>query len=118
MFVVDPTQIEIEAPTDDPILTLYTCTPVWTAAQRLIVRSKLVSDPTQQLLPDEINEFVVGPEAAKLARANGDYFDARIDLGDLTNSDGNAVSTHSPEAAVALPGIHNPGFGGIGGLGL
>lgn len=34
---VDPSAIEIEKPSDTPILTLYTCTPVWSAAQRLVV---------------------------------------------------------------------------------
>jgi sortase A len=48
--VVNPDQIEIEAPTDEPIVTLYTCTPVWTAAQRLVVKARLVSDPTGNLL--------------------------------------------------------------------
>lgn len=43
IVVVDPSQIEIEAPTAEPIMTLYTCTPVWTAKDRLVVRAKLVN---------------------------------------------------------------------------
>ena len=35
--VVDATAVEIEAPTDERQLTLYTCTPIWTAKQRLVV---------------------------------------------------------------------------------
>ena len=60
IFIVDPSQIEVEANTEEPILTLYTCTPVWTAAQRLIVTARLVNDPTMNLLPDDVNEFIVG----------------------------------------------------------
>jgi len=35
--VVDPSQIDIEAPTSEPRLTIYTCDPVWTAKNRLVV---------------------------------------------------------------------------------
>lgn len=38
-----PTQVEIEDPTPDSILTLYTCTPLWTATHRFVVKAKLVS---------------------------------------------------------------------------
>lgn len=37
-----PTQVEVEANTSDSILTLYTCTPLWTAEKRLVVRAKLL----------------------------------------------------------------------------
>ncbi|MBD3329688.1 sortase [Candidatus Dojkabacteria bacterium] len=37
IFEVEPDQIEIEDDTDYPILTLYTCTPLWTAKKRLVV---------------------------------------------------------------------------------
>jgi len=40
-FVVTPEQVEIEDPTDEEILTLYTCTPLWTAKDRLVVRANL-----------------------------------------------------------------------------
>ncbi len=40
--VVDATAIEIEAPTKDKQLTLYTCHPIWTAKQRLVVIAKPV----------------------------------------------------------------------------
>lgn len=43
VFVVDPGQVEIEEPTPEPILTLYTCTPLWTASQRLVVRARLIN---------------------------------------------------------------------------
>lgn len=35
--VVAPEEVSIEAPTADKRLTLYTCTPIWTAKQRLVV---------------------------------------------------------------------------------
>lgn len=39
---VAPDAIDIEAPTEKPILTLYTCTPLWTAEKRLVVIANLV----------------------------------------------------------------------------
>lgn len=39
--IVEPDQIQIENNTREPILTLYTCTPMWTARQRLVV----IADP-------------------------------------------------------------------------
>ena len=41
-FLVQPEQTEIEEPMDENILTLYTCHPLWTADQRLVVRAKLL----------------------------------------------------------------------------
>lgn len=40
--VVPPTAFDIEAPTQDSIVTLWTCTPVFTATNRLVVRAKLI----------------------------------------------------------------------------
>lgn len=34
---VEPTAIEIEAPTENEQLTLYTCTPLWSAKNRLVI---------------------------------------------------------------------------------
>lgn len=42
--VVEPTAVEIENNTEESILTLYTCTPMWTAEQRLVVVSELLED--------------------------------------------------------------------------
>lgn len=42
VFTVEPNQTEIENDTQEPVLTLYTCTPLWTATQRLVVRAKLI----------------------------------------------------------------------------
>lgn len=62
---VPATAIEIEGPTDEPIVTLYTCTPIWTAENRLVVKAKLVdgpgvddasSDPVTELGFDAIGE--------------------------------------------------------------
>jgi len=38
---IDPSEIEIEYNTKDSIITLYTCTPLWTSEKRLVVRAKL-----------------------------------------------------------------------------
>jgi LPXTG-site transpeptidase (sortase) family protein len=38
---VPPTAIEIEAPTTKPQLTLYTCTPLWSAKNRLVLTATL-----------------------------------------------------------------------------
>lgn len=35
--IVDPTAVEIEQPTDGRQLTIYTCHPLWTSAQRLVL---------------------------------------------------------------------------------
>lgn len=40
-YVVPPTALEVEAPTEEPRLTLYTCTPLWTSKSRLVIESKL-----------------------------------------------------------------------------
>lgn len=44
--IVGATAIEIEANTDEPIATIYTCTPVWTAENRLVVKAKLINPET------------------------------------------------------------------------
>lgn len=41
VFVVTPEEISVEGSTDQDILTLYTCTPLWTAKDRLVVRASL-----------------------------------------------------------------------------
>lgn len=38
---VPPTAIEVEGPSTDNRLTLYTCTPLWTATNRLVVSAEL-----------------------------------------------------------------------------
>ncbi len=40
--VVDPTEVSILNPTSAPVLTLYTCTPIYSTAQRLVVISDLI----------------------------------------------------------------------------
>lgn len=40
LFEVTPDAVEIEAPTEDHILTLYTCTPLWTSDKRFVVQAK------------------------------------------------------------------------------
>ncbi len=38
---VPPTAIEVEDPTPDSRITLYTCTPLWTATNRLVITAEL-----------------------------------------------------------------------------
>lgn len=38
-FIVTPDQIEIEEGTAEHILTLYTCTPLWTSDKRLVIKA-------------------------------------------------------------------------------
>lgn len=38
-FVVEPEQIEIEKDLGYDVLTLYTCTPLWTSTKRLVIRA-------------------------------------------------------------------------------
>lgn len=40
--VVDPSEVNIESATTEKQLTLYTCTPIWTAKNRLVVIAKPV----------------------------------------------------------------------------
>jgi sortase A len=40
--VVPPTETSVEANTKDPQLTIYTCTPLWTAKNRLVIVAKPV----------------------------------------------------------------------------
>lgn len=47
--VVETTAVEIEQQTPDERLTLYTCTPIWTAKQRLVVIAKPVKVPKEDL---------------------------------------------------------------------
>lgn len=42
--VVNPDQVSIEDPTDTPTLTLYTCTPLWTSKQRLVITADLLKE--------------------------------------------------------------------------
>ena len=41
VLVIDPTDVDVEDNTQIDILTLYTCHPLWTAKQRLVVRAQL-----------------------------------------------------------------------------
>lgn len=45
--VVSPSEISVEAKTDKPRLTLYTCTPLWTATDRLVI----IAEPTGKVRP-------------------------------------------------------------------
>jgi sortase A len=51
--VVDPTAVEIEESTTEKQLTLYTCTPVWTAKNRLVIIAKPL-DPNSEKLSEDI----------------------------------------------------------------
>ena len=41
ILVVKASAVEIESPTDDATLTIYTCTPLWSAKDRLVIRAHL-----------------------------------------------------------------------------
>lgn len=43
--VVSPLALEVEKSSDEPLLTIYTCTPVWSSKQRLVIQAKPVKDP-------------------------------------------------------------------------
>ncbi len=45
--VVDPKEIEVEGATEEPTLTLYTCHPLWSAKNRLVITAKLIN-PAQE----------------------------------------------------------------------
>lgn len=51
-FTVRPTQVEVIAPTEDPILTLTACHPPYSARYRLVVQSKLVDARRLQDAPE------------------------------------------------------------------
>lgn len=42
--VVEPDETSVEANTKEPRLTLYTCTPLWSVKQRLVIQAKLVGE--------------------------------------------------------------------------
>ncbi|HZM63945.1 MAG TPA: sortase, partial [Candidatus Saccharimonadales bacterium] len=44
VFVVKPTAVEVESATDEDVLTLYTCTPLWSGRDRLVIRAVLQGD--------------------------------------------------------------------------
>ena len=44
--IVDPSAVEIESSTSEQQLTLYTCTPIWTARDRLVVIAKPINSET------------------------------------------------------------------------
>lgn len=46
--VVEPDQTEVEDDTPDPTLTLYTCTPLWTSKQRLVIIAKPQTQPVNK----------------------------------------------------------------------
>jgi sortase A len=41
--VVPAGTLSVEAPTDEHILTLYTCTPLWSARDRLVIKARLTN---------------------------------------------------------------------------
>lgn len=43
-FVVPADRVSIEQQTDKAVLTLYTCTPLWSAKDRLVVRALLIEE--------------------------------------------------------------------------
>ena len=43
IFEVDIDEVWVEEPTEEPVLTMYTCTPILTATHRLVVRAKPIT---------------------------------------------------------------------------
>jgi sortase A len=39
ILTVPPTAVEVAAPTKDPLLTIYTCTPLWSSKYRLVIQA-------------------------------------------------------------------------------
>ncbi len=62
--VVSPEAVEVLDPTDDDRLTLTTCNPRYSAAERLIVQAKLVTTP---VAPAPLPEGTVRPPPTELA---------------------------------------------------
>jgi len=48
--VVNPDQVSIEDQTNKPIVTIYTCTPIWTSKQRLVIVADLIDTSNNELL--------------------------------------------------------------------
>lgn len=48
--VVDPSAVSIEAATNEKQLTLYTCTPIWTAKNRLVIIAKPLDPNSEKIL--------------------------------------------------------------------
>lgn len=46
--VVNPTDVWVEDPSKDPRLTLYTCTPLWTSNQRLVIIADLEKEEKER----------------------------------------------------------------------
>lgn len=43
--VVSPFDLSVVAPTEKPVLTIYTCTPTWNPTKRLVIRAELEKIP-------------------------------------------------------------------------
>lgn len=56
VFVVEPDRVDIEADTAQPRLTLYTCTPLWTAEKRLVVVAEPDVDESEDVELEDIDE--------------------------------------------------------------
>lgn len=53
-FVVAPTEVSVEAPSVAPQVTLYTCTPLWTAKDRLVLKATLINPEVLQNEKDQL----------------------------------------------------------------
>lgn len=54
--VVRPTEVSVVARTADPLLTLVTCHPKYSASTRLIVRAELVGEPVESRIGGDLDE--------------------------------------------------------------
>ena len=107
--IVEPTDYYVVA-TDDPttaVLTLTSCHPKWSAAQRIIVSATL--DPTRSDTPTSPTGYAAAPEAppAALPAADVSTTVAAIDTeSDTTAASGSAAptpTTVTPTTTVVVP---------------
>jgi sortase A len=65
IFVVDPSAVEVEDDTEESQLTLYTCTPLWTAKNRLVIVADLLEKNENEAdQDDEEDQEVEDSEAS------------------------------------------------------
>ncbi|HVE80731.1 MAG TPA: class D sortase [Candidatus Dormibacteraeota bacterium] len=98
--VVEPTEVSVLAQTEEPILTLITCTPPGTSWKRLIVRAKQVSPVIESSQAANTNK----PDGTPMLPSNAPGLSQQI--AKLWNSLAGLLGNKPPETAPgSLPGI-------------
>jgi sortase A len=75
-LVVDPSDVAVVAPTADAELTLTTCNPRFSAAQRLVVKAALMGTPAPTPPPPDHPVRATSAGASNLAGGEGDWVPA------------------------------------------